>query len=168
MPRTKSKHTDQLWQRIDSVVNLILENDRYLQTRRSDELSKIVANKFSVSRRTAERYIVEARNEIRRLGKIDKKKAFEKCMRRFELLFNRSLGIKNQSGDFILKPDHRLARDLNNDIAKINQLFIEESKSEVTVKNIDLSKFTEHGLERLKRGDSVEEVLMDPKAVKQE
>jgi hypothetical protein len=36
------------------------------------------------------------------------------------------------------------------------------------MKNVDMSKFTEHGLERLKRGDTIEEVLMDPKAVKVE
>jgi len=41
-----------------------------------------------------------------------------------------------------------------------------ENKTDLTIKNIDLSKFTEYGLERLKRGDEIESVLLDPKSIK--
>lgn len=44
---------------------------------------------------------------------------------------------------------------------------IEES-GETTVKNIDMNLFTDYGLERLKRGDNLEDVLMDPKSIKRQ
>lgn len=168
MPATKGKHTDQLWQRIDAVVNLILENDRYLQSKRSKELTAIIAKKFDVSKRTAQRYIDEARKEIRKIGKAEKKKAFEKAIRDRELLFAKAKGVKDDKGNYLVQPDFKLALEIVKDRDKIFGLYTEEVKSEVTVKNVDLSKFTEHGLERLKRGDKIEDVLMDPKAVKQE
>lgn len=41
-----------------------------------------------------------------------------------------------------------------------------ESNDVVTVKNIDMSQFTEYGLEKLKRGEKIEDVLLDPKSLK--
>lgn len=144
MPKTEGKHTEQIWQRVDAVVNLILENDKYLKPNRKTELSKIVAKKFDVSKRTAERYLKEARKEVLALGKSDKKKAFQKCSRRIELLFNKALNMKNDNGEH-LPAALKLAREINVDYAKLNQLLVDEVKhsGEVDIRNINLASLSD-------------------------
>ena len=172
MPRAKNEteHTDLIWSRIDAVVNLILENDKYYQAKRNKELVDTVMKKFEVAERTARRYVAEAKKEVRRVGSADKKKAFVKAMRDREFLLQKAKGLKDPKGGFSEKPDYKLALEIVKDRDKLHGLYVDEIKQtgEMTMKNIDMSKFTEHGLERLKRGDKVEEVLMDPKSVKME
>lgn len=161
------KHTEIVWSRIDSVVALILENERYYQSKRNKELCEIVMKTFKIAERQAYKYIGEAKKEIRRIGQADKKKAFVRAIRDREFLLQKAKGTK-KGESFVEKPDYKLALEIVKDRDKLFGLYVEETKTtgEVTIKNIDLSKFTEHGLERLKRGDKIEEVLMDPKAVK--
>ena len=164
----KAKHKDIVWARIDSIVSLILENERYLQSKRNVELTNIVMERFGVRDRMARQYISEAKREIRRIGVADKKKAMVKALRDREYLLQKAKGIKDAKGHYIDKPDHKLALEIMKDRDKLAGLYVDEVKNtgEVTIKNIDMSKFTDYGLERLKRGDKVEAVLMDPKAVK--
>lgn len=173
MPRLtedKEGHTDIVWSRIDAVIGLILENDKYLQSKRNPELVETVMNKFNIAQRMAEYYVSEAKKEIRKIGKADKLKAFAKAIRDREFLLQKAKGLKDKTGRFTEKPDYKLALEILKDRDKLFGLYVDEVKQtgEVTMKNIDMSKFTEHGLERLKRGDKVEEVLMDPKSVKSE
>jgi hypothetical protein len=172
MPRLpeESGHTDIVWARIDSVVSLILENDKYFQSKRNKELCDTVMKKFDVSQRTAELYVSEAKKEIRKIGKADKKKAFVKAIRDREFLLQKAKGLKDKSGKITEKPDYKLALEIVKDRDKLHGLYVDEVKQsgELTMKNIDMSKLTEYGLERLKRGDSIEVVLMDPKSVKSE
>lgn len=125
MPALKDKHIEQVWQRIDAVVNLILENDRYLQSRRTKELTLIIAKKFNTSKRTAQRYIEEAREEIRKIGKSKKEEAFEKAIRDRELLFLKCKGVKDDKGEYIILPDIRLALEVIKDRDKIFGLYVE-------------------------------------------
>jgi len=166
MPKIKSQHTDVVWARIDSVVSLILDNDSYLQTKRKEALAKIVSKKFNITKRSAERYISEAKKKIREISKEDARNSFERAMRDREFLFLKAKGVKDDKGHYIIEPDFKLALEVVKDRDKIKGLYTEKTESEVTVKNIDLSKFTEHGLERLKRGDTIEDVLIDPKSIK--
>jgi hypothetical protein len=168
--KVENGHTDIVWARIDSVVALILENDKYLQSKRNKELSDIVMKKFDVAQRTALRYVSEAKREIRKIGKADKKKAFIKAIRDREFLLQKAKGVRDKTGKLIEKPDYKLALEILKDRDKLNGLYVDEVKQsgELTMKNVDMSKFTEYGLERLKRGDMIEEVLMDPKSVKSE
>lgn len=168
--KIENGHTDIVWSRIDSVVSLILENDKYLQSKRNKELVETVMKKFDASERTASRYVAEAKLEIRKIGKANKHKAFVKAIRDREFLLQKAKGIKNKAGNFAEKPDYKLALEILKDRDKLNGLYVDEVKQsgELTMKNVDMSKFTEYGLERLKRGDMIEEVLMDPKSVKSE
>lgn len=168
--RNESEHTDIVWSRIDAVVNLILENDKYFQAKRNGELVEIIMQKYDVKQRQAQKYVAEAKKEVRRIGKADKNKAFVKAIRDREFLLQKAKGVKNAQGNYTEKPDYKLALEIVKDRDKLNGLYVDEVKQtgEITMKNIDMSKFTEHGLERLKRGDKVEEVLMDPKSVKSE
>lgn len=164
----QDEHTQFFWTRVDSVVVLILENDKYLQSKRNVELTKTIIEQFSVSDRTAQRYIAEAKKAVRRLGLEKRDKAFDKAIRDREFLFQKAKGTKGKDGKYIDEPDYKLALEVVKDRDKIKGLYIEEIKhsGEITVKNIDYSKFTDYGLERLKKGDPVEQVMIDPKSVK--
>ncbi len=164
----EDKRSDIVWARIDSVVTLILENTRYMHSKRSTELVKVVMENFNLSERQSQRYVAGAKKEIRRLGAPDKRKAFIRAIQDREFLLQKAKGTKDKNGKISEKPDYKLALEIVKDRDKIFGLYVDETKTsgEMTMKNIDMSKFTDHGLERLKRGDQIEEVLMDPKAVK--
>lgn len=162
------KRSEIVWARIDSVVTLILENTRYMHSKRSAELVKVVMKNFELSERQSQRYVAEAKKEIRRLGIPDKKRAFIRAIQDREFLLQKAKGTKDKNGRMSEKPDFKLALEIVKDRDKLFGLYVDETKGEMTIKNVDMSKFTEYGLERLKRGDKIEDVLMDPKAVKGE
>lgn len=154
------KHRDIFYAKVDKVVILLLETDQYLKSRASSELVRKVEKELNCQNTQARNYVSEAKKEIRRILKIKKENAFAKVIRDLELI-----RIRNKNGD-----NDKLFLETVKYYAKMNGLEIDETKTsgEITIKNIDLSKFTEHGLERLKRGDKIEEVLIDPRAVKVE
>jgi len=163
----EKEHSDIVWARIDSVVTLILENARYMHSKRNGELTQIVMKNFSLQERQSKYYVSEAKKEIRRIGVADKKKAFVRAIQDREFLLQKAKGTKKEN-KVVEKPDYKLALEIVKDRDKLFGLYVEETKGEMTIKNVDMSKFTEYGLERLKRGDNIEDVLMDPKAVKVE
>lgn len=129
MPKLKLKdeHTDIVWTRVDAVVNLILENDRYMQSKRNSELTKSVMEKFKLAERTAQRYISEAKKEIRKLSQADKKNAFAKAMHDREYLLQKAkFGLKDEQNNFIIKPDLALALDVVKDRDKLHGLYIDK------------------------------------------
>jgi hypothetical protein len=159
MPAIEDEHTKKFYMCVDAVVNIMFENDRYLHSKRSKELSKIVAEQIKCSIRTAERYIAEAKKEIRKIGRLKKEEAFIKSIRDLEFLLSKTKNGKN--------PDYKRALEVIKERNKVYGLYaVEEKPKEITSKNIDMSLFTDYGLERLKRGDSVEDVLLDPKSLK--
>lgn len=166
----KEKKTERIWQRVDAVSQLLCENDLYMQNHRSAELCEVIMEKYEVSKRTAQRYISEARKEVNKLGKSNKKKAFARGIRDRQYLFqNAKMGLKDKSGNYITKPNHKLALEIIKDREDLIGLYTQNIKSsgEVTVKNVDMSMFTEYGLDKLKRGELLENVLLDPKSLKQ-
>jgi len=154
------EHTELVFIRIDIVVQMILKNDRFLYSKRCQELVKTVMTDFKCAERTAERYVAEAKKEINKMGKVNKKKAYSKAIRDREYIVSEAK----------TKDDLKLALDAMKDRDKLNGLYVDEVKQtgELTMKNVDMSKLTEYGLERLKRGDKVEDVLSDSKSIKVE
>lgn len=158
--KSDGDHRPIYYAKVDKVVQLLLETNQYLKSKSNSEFIDKVKKELNCQERQAKQYISEAKKEIRQLLKTKKEKAFAKVIQDLELI-----RLRNKSGD-----NDKLFLETVKYYAKMNGLEIDETKTtgEVTIKNIDLSKFTEHGLERLKRGDKIEEVLMDPKAVKVE
>ena len=139
MPKVNSdkedRHTEIVWARVDAVVNLILENDRYLQSKRNGELCKQVMEQFQIKERTAFRYIAEAKKEIRKLSDTDKKVAFARAMRDRDYLFQTAKrGIKNEKKEYVVFPDHKLALDIIKDRERLNGLYIEEINLNGTIR----------------------------------
>lgn len=143
MPKTEGKHTERIWVRIDTVANLILENDRYFQSKRSDELAEIVAERFDVDERTARRYISEAKREVRKLGKKHNINAFKKAIRDREYLFTKAKEGKN----------YKLALEVVKDRDELNGLYVQEIKhtGEIAIRNVDFAKLTDEQLATLER-----------------
>lgn len=144
MPRTDEKHTDIVWARVDSVVNLILENDRYLLSKRNGDLCRMVMEKFAIAERTAYRYIAEAKKEIRKLVSTDKTKAFARAMRDREFLYQKAKnGVKDEKNKLVVYPDLKLALDVVKDREKLQGLYVDEInvKGEIRTKP-DLSGLT--------------------------
>ncbi len=161
MPAINDKHTDVVWSRVDAVVALILENARYMESKRNKELTKMVVKQFNVSERTAQRYITLAKKEVRKIGKEKRERAFEKAIKDREYLIAK---IRQSS-----MRDYRLELEIMRDRDKLYGLYAENVNHSGTlmVKNIDMSQFTDYGLELLANGEPVEKVLLDPKALKQ-
>lgn len=140
---------DSSYQKIDAIVSFILENDRYLQPKRSAELSEVIQEKFKLgSIRTAQRYIAEARKEIRKLGKQQKEKAFHKAIRDREFLFTKAKGVKDEKGRYVIKPDYKLALEIIKDRDKLCGLYTDviEHKGAIELKNVNLQKLTDEQL----------------------
>lgn len=154
-------HTNTVWKKVDDVVLMILNNLQYLEAKRNKELVTNVTKKFKVSFRMAQIYVSEAKKEIRRLGKSNKEKSFLKALYRLEFLWEAAKR----------KQDYKLALQVLQERSKILDLYPPAQtkySGELTIKNVDMSKLTEYGLERLKRGDSVDEVMIDPRSIKQD
>ncbi|MBI1939166.1 MAG: hypothetical protein HYS25_13740 [Ignavibacteriales bacterium] len=148
------------WQCVDSVVQLILENERYLQKKRYLELAKNIAEKFSVSLRTAKRYIAEARKEINRIGKAKTEKALVKAVRDREYLLHAAkYGLKDRDNNYIMKPNHKLALEILKDREDLKGLYTERIDHKVTLNlnGYDLGRLTDEQLSivegMVKRGE---------------
>lgn len=155
-------HTELFYQRVDAVGSIILQNEKYLYSKRSAELVRIIKQELGCSKRTAQKYIAEAKKDIRKLTTQNKQQAFEKAVLHREFLLTKTKTGKSA--------DLKLALEIMKDIAKIYGLYADEIKhsGEMTVKNINLKELTDYGLERLSRGDKIEEIFMDPKCRKVE
>lgn len=135
MARVK-EHTESGWLKIDEVTNLILENDRFMDTKRAGELTDIVMGKYNCSKRTAYRYIQAAKKEIRKIGKQNRDKAFIKAMRDREYLYNKALSpcflpsrdVRDENGKLVLVADLKLALEVAKDRDRLQGLYIDEVK----------------------------------------
>jgi hypothetical protein len=115
MPTTKDGHTDIVWSRVDAIVQLILDNPRYLGSRRQPELTKIVMERFGISERTAQRSLKEAKKVIREITKKDIKKNFKRAILDREFLWQKA---KNN--------DYRTALEVARDRDKLLGLYEEK------------------------------------------
>lgn len=157
MPKTKDKNTTQFYINVNGIVRELLKNDILFTTESaSKESLRLIRDSLGVSQRQANRYLKAAREEILKVSRTEVKEALDQALRDRHFIV---LQAKKEN-------DLKMALEAMKDRDKLKGLYVENIKSEMTIKNIDLSKFTEHGLERLKRGDKIEEVLIDPRAVK--
>ncbi len=122
MPKTETGHTDTFYSRVDAVVVLMLKNDRYLQSKRRDEITEKIIAQFGVSNRMAWLYLAEAKKEIRKLSKIKKKNAISKAILDREYII-----ASSKSGG-----DDKLALEAMKDRDKLIGLYVDEVKMKHT------------------------------------
>jgi len=169
MPKILEKHTNKFWMRVDQIISLLLEHPRYLQSKRNTEIIEQLKEKFAIEERTAYRYLEQAKREIRRIGKLKTHEAIAQALRDREYLLNKTRGERDKEGNWLTEPDLRLHLEVLRDRDKLLGLYEERVRQtgDVVFKNIDLTRFTEYGLELISKGTPVEEVLKDPAAMKE-
>lgn len=157
MPKIKEDHTEFYWSRVDSVVVLILENDRYLQAKRNPELVQLVRLQFGVEDRQAQRYIKEAKKEIRKFAQQKRDEAYTKALRDREFLFHKAkAAIKSNANDVNAI---KTALDVIKDRDNFQDLYKNKENPAVLNKNVDMNKLSDKQLEALAKGKTIEEVL---------
>lgn len=135
MPKIEESNTDIVFARVDAIVVLILENERYLQSKRNKELADIVMQKFECKDRTAYTYISQAKREIRKIGNEKKEKAFKKAMRDREWIIQKS----KTDGD---TKTALLAMKDRDELIGLYKQVIEHSGT-IALKNFDTSRLTD-------------------------
>ncbi len=154
-----------VWSRVDGVINLILENPRYLEGKRQGELVEMVEKQFKVSKRTAQRYTKAAKEDLKRMTSNNTENALQRALMDRELLILKAKGLWNdEEKKYTIAPDHWLHLEAVKDRDKLLGLYIDKQKSETITKNIDMSRFTEFGLEQLAKGVDIQVVMLDPRA----
>lgn len=116
MPRIKNEHTSVVSIRINEVVELILENPKYYQSKKSLELTNEVKNKYNVSSRQAMRYILGAKKAIADLVEQRKNESLETALMKLEFLYRKALNLY----------DYELALDV---VKEENKIAIPEKKN---------------------------------------
>jgi len=153
MPKVGSEHTDIVWSRVDAVVQLILGNDRYMQSKRNSELRNLVKEQFGIKDRQAQKYILEAKKEIRKLGNDQKKQAFIKAIRDREFLFSKAKTSQiyyDKDGKPVTTGDYKLALEIIKDRDKLFGLYVEEVNVNQNINaKLDLSGLTNEELKAL-------------------
>jgi len=145
-------HSVKFYQAVDAVCTILLENTRYLKSKRNKELTQIVTEQLGCSTRTAQRYVSEARREILRIGKEQKEAAFIREIRDREYLLN-----KVKSGG---EADYKLALEIMKDRAKLLGLYVEkvEHSGKISLEQIDFNKLSKEQLERIVNAKSEDEL----------
>lgn len=141
-----TNHRPQFWTRVDSVVIVLLENDKYLTEARAKELTKIVKDKFQVTPRMAQKYIAEARKVCQKLGEQKRDEAYERAIRDREFLFKKAKDKIEEDPKFI-----NTALDIVKDRDKLKGLYIEkvEHSGKIDLGKINLQKLTDEQLSTL-------------------
>lgn len=153
MPKTQKPHTEKFYQRVDAVVLLILSNDRYLESKRGNELKSNIMAQLKCSSRQAERYLAEAIIKVNEMVTIDRENALRKARIRKAFLWQKTLGSFDNSGKVIIEPDYKLALEVDKEICKMEGLYVEKIDHTVKfdVKKIDTTRLTDEQLAQLKK-----------------
>lgn len=163
MPKIVEERTDIVFAKVDAVVMMILENNRYLESHRDPELAEIIEKKFIVSRRQAYRYIKEAKKTIRQLNRQLAKDAVKRAMRDREFLLNMAKGVKDDNGNYTVPPDFKLCLEIMKDRDEINGLYEKKVRVDAHVTTEpNMKQLTTEELRQLAAID--EEATSDDKA----
>lgn len=147
------KHTIRFYQAVDAVVLTLLENSRYLKRERSKELTAIVKEQLQCTARTAQRYIHEARKEIRKIGSEKREAAFIREVRDREYLIAKTKYGKEK--------DYKLALEIMKDRAKLFGLYVEkvEHSGKIALERIDFHKLNKEQLRKIAQTKTEEELI---------
>ncbi len=153
-------HTEFVWARVDAVVKLIVESPRYLMVKRSKSLTELVMKNYDCSQRTAEKYIKEAKQVVKNYYRKRRDSALERALIDREHII---MKLKAEAG----RPDFEMLLKTLMDRDRLLGLYdnVVTHKGTVTIKNFDITKLSDYGLERIKAGEDPEQVMNDPKCL---
>ena len=146
------------WPRIDAVVTMLLENDRYLNAKRSAEFTGMVMETFDIKKTRAQLYIREAKKLIRGLSEEERKRNYAKAMLDREFIIAKAKGGE--------KTDLKLTFEAIKDRDKLKGLYDEKAGSteNISLKKLDLTKLSDEQLTALeaiiKKGENPKQFLL--------
>lgn len=143
---------DYFHSRVNEVLEMVLDDPELLDRKRASDLRERITKKYNCSIRTTCRYIKAVREKLLKIRDRDVDNALNRALSDREYLLRKA---KNEG-------DNRLVLEVMRDRDKLLGLYIERSRSEVQLRSIDMSFFTDLGLERLARGEGITEVMQDP------
>lgn len=158
--QTGKDHTDVVWVRVDKVVNLILQNCRFLESKRSKELTELIMSNFSISERQAQRYIKEAKKVLRESTRKDLENNLNRALLDREFMYQHAKGkfdkgeFKNANIDLMLK----IAKDRD----ELLGLYTQNHKvsGSIAISNIDFTKLPQEVLNKILSSKSEDELQL--------
>lgn len=143
---------DYFFIRVNEIIEIVLDDPDLLDRRQVGSLRKKIMEKYTCSSRQANRYICGVKEKLVEIRERDMDKALKRALSDREYLLRKA---KNER-------DNKLVLEVMRDRDKLLGLYVERSKTEIQLRSIDMTHFTDLGLERLARGESVTEVMQDP------
>lgn len=159
MTEIENNHSVIYWNRVDSIINFLLYNPRYLRAQRTGELTERVIqlfkkDKIEISIRQAQRYVKEAKSEFRKASRTDiKAKILAAEFARMSLI------ERCRTAN-----DYKCELKTLQDLAALLGLYPDKNiniKAQLYAKNIDLAKLTDAQLEQIKSGQDLQTVMMN-------
>ncbi len=152
----KQSQKDPNWLRIATIVEMILENPDYLEGKNLKELIVEIKNKYSVGQRQAYRYLKSANQKVLDIKLRDTEKNLDRALIDREYLLRKAKTAN----------DNKLLLEVMKDRDRLLGLYIERSKTDISFRQVEMGNFTDHGLERLARGEDIADVMQDPLSYK--
>jgi len=106
------EHTTTTYLRVDAIIIMMLENQKYIEKNRQPDLVAIVIEQFEVGERQAQRLIGIAKKEFRKITKLKVEKALEIAILDREFLVRK-----------FKSSDPKLALDAMKDREKLKNLY---------------------------------------------
>lgn len=113
MPRIKGSYSGAVRARINEVVNIILSEPRFFQSKSNAELSELIQKKFNLKTRQSKQYINAAKEMIADMLEKKKEQFLERALLDREHLYRSAKEL----------PDYKLALEVAKDRDKILGLY---------------------------------------------
>lgn len=152
MNMTTEKHKKTLQLKANEVMAMMLENPKYLDEKSRKYLIEDIKEKFGYRSRQAYRLYSLAAEMMLQVKAREVEKNLDRALLDREFLISQAKKEK----------DYKLLLEILRDRDKLLGLYVDKTKTDLMVRSIDMSNFTDYGLERIAKGEEITEVMQDP------
>ena len=149
---SERKHTLQLQLKAREVMGRILERPSLLEKTQRRELIEEIRDRYNYKSRQAYRLYNLAVDMLIDVMSREADKNLNRALIDREYLLQKA----KEEGDM------RLLLEVMKDRDKLLGLYVDRSRTDVSIRAIDMANFTDYGLERIAKGEEVTVVMQDP------
>lgn len=131
---------------------MILERPQYLEKTNRRELVKEIQEKYNYKMRQAYRIYNLAAEMLLEVRTREAERNLDRALLDREYLIQKA----KEEGDT------KLLLEVMKDRDKLLGLYVDKTKTDLSIRQIDMSNFTDYGLERISRGEEITIVMQDP------